>query len=102
MPPTAFTAYATMVSMPDDKSRYGQAELGPFEQHLAENADKHAFTFRPWKLGALRLTDEQLVAHVEGEIADQGFWCDFAEMAMVLGCRHASTWLRPKVGLPTE
>ena len=45
-------------------------------------ADKHACTFRPWKLGALRLTDDQLLQHVQDEIEEQGFWSDFAEMSM--------------------
>lgn len=80
-----FGKYATMASMPDDKSRYGQDELRPFERHLAEHANKHTFTFRPWKLGGLRLSDEQLVFHVEKEIAEKGFWADYGEMAMGAG-----------------
>jgi hypothetical protein len=71
--------------MPDDTSRYGRDRLSPFELHLAEIADKHAFTFRPWKLGGLGLTDEQLVSHVGEELAEQGFWTDYGEMAMGAG-----------------
>jgi hypothetical protein len=71
--------------MPDDTSRYGRDRLSPFELHLAESADKHAFTFRPWKLGGLGLTDEQLVSHVEEELAEQRFWTDYGEMAMGAG-----------------
>jgi hypothetical protein len=71
--------------MPDDTSRYGRDRLNPFEFHLAESADKLAFTFRPWKLGGLRLTDEQLVSHVEEELAEHGFWTDYGEMAMGAG-----------------
>ena len=67
---------------PDHQSRYEKEKLKPFERHLADAANKHAFTFRPWKLGGLRLSDEQLVQRVQDEIAEQGFWSDFAEMAM--------------------
>ena len=74
-----------MGNMPDDRSRYGRDQLNPFRLHLAESADKHAFTFRPWKLGGLRLTDEQLLSQVEEEIAEHGFWSDYGEMAMGAG-----------------
>jgi hypothetical protein len=74
-----------MGNMPDDGSRYERDRLDPFTLHLAESADKHAFTFRPWKLGGLRLTDEQLISHVEEELAEHGFWSDYGEMAMGAG-----------------
>jgi hypothetical protein len=74
-----------MGNMPDDRSRYGRDQLDPVGLHLAESADKHGFTFRPWKLGGLRLTDEQLISHVEEELAEHGFWSDYGEMAMGAG-----------------
>ena len=74
-----------MDPMRDDRSRYGRAELNPFQRHLEETADKHAFTFRPWKEGGRRLTDEQLVAQVESEIAAHGVWTDYGEMVMGAG-----------------
>jgi hypothetical protein len=30
--------------MTQDHGRYGREKLSPFERHLAESADKHAFT----------------------------------------------------------
>jgi hypothetical protein len=71
-----------MVVMSDHRSRHGRDKLDAFGRRLADGADKHAFTFRPWKLGGLVLTDDQLVQHVQGEIAEQGFWSDYAEMSM--------------------
>jgi hypothetical protein len=71
-----------MDTMPADRSRYGRAELDPFLRQLEETADKHEFTFRPWKQGGHRLTDEQLAAHVESEISAHGVWTDYAEMAI--------------------
>lgn len=76
-----------MGSMPEDRSRYGQDKLNPFARHLAEGADRHAFTFRPWKLGGQRLTDEQLISHVKDEITEHGFWSDYGEIAMGGGMR---------------
>ena len=70
---------------PDHESRHGRDKMQPFERHLADAASRHAFTFMPWKLGALRLSDEELVQRVQAEIAEQGFWSDFAEMAMGSG-----------------
>jgi hypothetical protein len=74
-----------MGNMPDERSRYGRDRLNAFQLHIAESAEKHAFTFRPWKLGGLRLTDEQLVSHVEEELAEHGFWTDYGEMVMGAG-----------------
>ena len=68
---------------PDGRYEYGK--LTPLQRHLAESADKHAITYRPWKLGDLRLSDEALVQHVQAELAEQGFWHDFAEMSMGSG-----------------
>jgi hypothetical protein len=72
----------TMDFVPDDRSRYGRAQLNPFQRQLEESADKHAFTFQPWKEGTRRLTDEQLTAHVESEISAHGVWTDYAELTM--------------------
>ena len=74
-----------MVPMADDGSRYGRDELNPFRRHLADNAGKHAFTFRPWKEGGRKLTDEQLTALVQSEISAHGVWSDYGEMAMGAG-----------------
>lgn len=70
---------------PHQEGRYERNKMTPIERHLADAANRHAFTFRPWKLGGLRLTDEELVQRVQEEIAEQGSWSDFAEMAMGSG-----------------
>jgi len=47
---------------------------------LAEHADKHGFTVRPWE--TYGLTDEQLIAHVQSAIAAHGYWSAYGELAM--------------------
>jgi len=85
---------------PDHESRYGREKMKPFERHLADAASKHAFTYRPWKHGGLRLTDEELVQRVKDEISEQGFWSDFAEMSMGSG-KSARIDLAEFDGVPT-
>jgi hypothetical protein len=66
-------ADARIISMTQDHGRYGREKLSPFERHLAESADRHAFTSPVWASSG-GLTDEQLVAHVAEAIAEYGSW----------------------------
>jgi len=69
----------------DPRGRYERDKLTPFQRHLADRAGRHTFTFRPWNLGGLRVTDDELVQHVQDEIADRGYWSDSAEMSIGSG-----------------
>jgi hypothetical protein len=66
--------------MTEDRSRYGKERLRPFERHLADGADKHAFTFRPWD--TYGMNDQELVSHVQSELDSNGQWTAYGEMAM--------------------
>ena len=52
--------------MSEDRSRYGIDKLDPFGRQLAEAADKHWFTVRPWD--TYGLNDQQLVERVRSDI----------------------------------
>jgi len=57
--------------MPEDRSRYGWEKLDPFERHLAENADKGEFSYRPWTEQGMSAVE--LLAYVRSELDVHGF-----------------------------
>src|ERR1700722_9702450 len=69
--------------MVKDGSRYGWEKLDEIERYLAEHADKHAFSYRPWN--EYGMSEEELSIHVRSELGKHGFWHSAAEMVMGSG-----------------